>query len=236
MEAALVNSLIFRPAPACAQHARKKFSFCLILWVIGLVAAFSLTFLQQAIGASGFTGIGDNPTVTISLSGVVFFDANRDGQLDNSEYAISGGKVDLYKNNSTTPYATTTVNSIGQYSFTGIGPGAYSIRNETDGNWLPVPGLINGVKQPALSGSANEYSADHWGIENVDLNAGDQATAFNFAAQYYPIQLLSKRMLLASSGDPPFIQAVPEPGTAVILGFAVIAFIVMATKRHYCRK
>jgi hypothetical protein len=201
-----------------------------------LVSAVSLTFSQQAIGASNpITPIGDNPTVTISLSGVVFFDGNQDGMVDNQEVAISGGTIDLYKDSGSTPYATTSVNSVGQYSFTGLAPGTYSIHNMTNGNWLPVPGYINGVKAPATIGLAVQYSTNYWGINNVDLSAGDQATFFNFAAQYYPIQLLSKRMLLASGGQAT-VQAVPEPGTAVMLGFAAIAFIVMATRRRYCQK
>jgi hypothetical protein len=236
MEAALVNSVISRPAPACAQHARKKFSFYLILWVVVLVSAVSLTSSHQAIGASNpITPIGDNPTPTISLSGVVFFDGNQDGTLDNKEIAISGVTIDLYKDGGSTPYATATVNSVGQYSFTGIAPGTYSIHNSMNAYWLPTPGLINGVKTPTTAGLAAQYSTNIWGINNVVLSAGDQATFYNFAAQYYPIQLLSKRMLLATAGEPT-VQAVPEPGTAVMLGFAACAFVVMAAKRRYCQK
>ncbi len=228
-----MNSVIHRPAPACARHARKKFSCCLILWVVGLVVAFSLTFSQQAIGASNtFNPIGDNPTIPVSLSGVVFYDANQNGQLDNGEYAISGGDIELYNGNNLV--ATTTVNSVGQYSFSSLGAGTYSIHNNTDGTWLPVPGIIHTMNQNTIQSSA---SGSGWDISNVTLNAGDQGTMFNFAAQYYPIQLLSKRMLLASSpSSQPLLQAVPEPATAAMLSFAAIAFIVMAAMRRYCKR
>ncbi len=230
-----MNSVIYRPAPACARHARKKFYVCLILWVIGLVVAFSLTFSEQAIGAGTFTPIGDNPTIPASLSGVVFYDANQDGKLDNNEYAISGGEIDLYSGSNLV--ATTTVNSIGQYSFPDLTPGTYSIYNKTNGNWLPAPGVINALNQTTTPSSAID---DGMSIDDVVLNAGDQGVLFNFGAQYYPLQLLSKRMLLASAnpgqGGSPFITAVPEPGTAVVLSFAAIAFIIMAARRRCCKE
>jgi len=227
MEAALVNSVIFRPAPACARHARKKFYVRLILWVIGLVAAFSLTFSEQAVGASTFTPIGDNPTIPASLSGVVFYDANQNGKLDNGEYAISGGNIELFIGSNLV--ATTTVSSVGQYSFNDLTAGTYKLYNTTDGDWLSVPGTIQNLNQPVTSSA----TGDDMTIDNIVLNAGDQGTMFNFGAQYYPIQLLSKRMLLASS---PPINVVPEPGTAVILSFAAIPFIIMAARRRFCQK
>jgi hypothetical protein len=230
MEAALVNSVIYRPAPVCALHARKKFSICLILWVIGLVAAFSLTFSEQAVGAGTFTPIGDNPTIPASLSGVVYFDSNRNGKLDNNEFAISGGNIELFSGSNLV--ATTTVNSVGQYSFKDLDPGTYSIYNTTIGTWLPTPGIIYDSAHTPISNSA---TGNNMQIDNVVLNAGNQGILFNFGAEYYPIQLLSKRMLLAQ-GQPAFIVAVPEPGTAVILSFTAIAFIIMAARRRFCKK
>jgi hypothetical protein len=230
MEAALVNSVIFRPAPACPRHARKKLFYCLILWVIGLVAVFSLTSSEQAIGAvSTFTPIGDNPTVPVSLSGFVFYDANHNGQLNN-EYAIAGVVIDLYENGNPVPVATTTISDNGQYSFTGLSAGTYSVYNKTAGDWLAVPGNITDVSNNAVTTGLGSASSDNTQIDSVILSAGDQATLYNFAAQYYPIQLLSKRMLTIS------IKPIPEPGTAVMLGFAAIAFILMATRQRWCKR
>jgi hypothetical protein len=196
-----------------------------------LVAAFSLTFSEQAVGASTYTPIGTNPTIPASLSGVVFYDSNQNGKLDNNEYAISGGNVELFSGN--TLVATAKVSSVGQYSFNNIAAGTYSIHNMTAGDWLPAPGIIHDINQTSITSLA---TGDNSEIDNVVLNAGDQGTLFNYGAQYYPIQLLSKRMLLASAPDQPFMQAVPEPGTAVILSFAAIAFIIMAARRRCCKK
>jgi hypothetical protein len=224
MEAAFVNSVIYRPAPACAQHARKKFAICLILWVIGLVIASTLTFSQHALGASGYTPIGDNPTIPASLSGVVFYDANHNGKLDTGEYAIGGGNVELLSGNNL--IATAKVNSVGQYSFSDVDPGTYKLYNCVNGSWLAVPGTIyNCIDQDS---SSSQAQGDGCNMYDVELNAGDQGSLFNYAAQYYPIQLLSKRMLLANA--PPLTQAVPEPTTLFMLILTAIPFMFFAAR------
>jgi hypothetical protein len=229
MEAALVNLVIYRPAPACARHARKKFYVCLILWVIGLAAAFSLTLSEQALGVDNpFTPIGDNPTIPASIKGTVYFDANHNKQLDPNEFAISGGSIELFSGSNL--IATTTVGNDGQYFFNDLDAGKYSIYNTIDGTWWADPGYIYGINQITTPSSA---TGDGMSIDNVELKAGDQGYMFMFGAQYYPIQLLTKRMLLASAdGGGPFIIAVPEPGTAIFLGFTAIAFVIIAARRR----
>lgn len=223
-----MNSVIFRPAPACLRHARNKFVYCLILWVIGSVAVFSPTFSEQALGAS-FIVDTDSPTVMCSLSGVVFYDSNQNGKLD-TEWAISGGEVDLYMDGSL--IATTTVSSNGQYYFTGLNPGTYSVYNKTSGDWLAVPGHITNISGSAVTTGLGSANADNSQIDSIILSAGDQARLYNFGAQYYPIQLLSKRLLTASAGDS-IVQAVPEPATAVTLGFALIAIFFMVKRKRW---
>ena len=228
-----MNSIIFRPAPACAHHARKKFSHCLLLWVVGLVIASLLTFSEQAIGASdGFNPDPGSPSIAASLSGVVFYDANHNGQLDPGEYAIGGGNMELFSGS--TLIQTTTVSSTGQYSFSDLDAGTYTLYNPTAGDWLAVPGIILAMDQSTSPSSAT--GSDSY-MYNVVLNGGDTGEIFNYAAQYYPIQLLSKRMLLASSQTTqPLVQAVPEPATALMLSFAAIPFMVMAAMRRYRKK
>lgn len=231
MEAAIVNSVIYRPAPACARHARNKFAYCLILWVTELVAIFFLTSLQHAIGAD-FNPIGNNPTIKTSLSGIVYFDKDKDGNLDQGrELAIAGAKIEFF-NNDTNTLLTTTVNSVGQYSFTDIGPGNYSLYCTTTGNWTPILGSISGMLARSTSDISIQSNNNEWGMGNIQLYSGDIASNFNFAATSYPIGLLSKRLLLASSA-PQIIYAIPEPSTLAMLIVAAFAIGVSVTGRRY---
>ena len=79
-------------------------------------------------GGSANASFGDQQTGTIS--GTTFTDTNGDGTQQASESGLSGVTVDLL-NSSGTVIATTTTAGDGSYSFTGVTPGAYSVR-ETD--------------------------------------------------------------------------------------------------------
>jgi hypothetical protein len=247
MEAALVNSSISRPAPACAKHARTKFSSCLILWVVGLCIAISLTSLQQAIAAEPIITDPDSPIVESFLSGVAFYDANQNGKLDSLEYAIGGVHIELYKTNSDnteTLVKTIITKSDGQYLFDGLAAGNYILVNKTDGIWTPIVGDINSLPANPVAGNAlpaNDTSSNVGSsspgeaeIYNITLQGGDKATMYGFGAQVFPSQLLSKRMLLASS-TPMQITTVPEPASIVLLLIAsAFAIGIGAVGRRYC--
>jgi hypothetical protein len=215
-----VNSATIRPIPACWRHARKTLAFHFNFWVIGLLAVFCLALSQPALG--DFNVDPGSPTVTITLSGVIFFDANHDGQFNN-DYAIAGGEIDLFSNSSLV--ASTTVSKTGQYSFSGLTPGTYTIKNKTSATWQATPGQIKDINGNWLTTGLGTASSDNTQISNIVLSAGDDAELYNFGAQYYPIQLLSKRMLTASS-DGDMLKAVPEPSAVILLltaAFAVFA-------------
>jgi hypothetical protein len=232
MEAALVKPEISRPISACAQHARKCVCDYLIFGVIGLAAMLALTSAQSAIYAADFIGDPESPIVPASLFGVVFFDPNHNGQLDNLEWAISGVTIELWKNGQAAPVATTTVSSTGQYSFLDILPGTYTLKNTTSGNWLPVPGTIYPTSGSVKTTGLGTGDTDQSDITDIVLAAGDKGINYFFAAQDYPIQLLSKRMLLASSLNEQ-THAVPEPSSAIMLIVAAIAVGLGTIGRRY---
>ena len=210
-----------------------NFLFCLSSWVVGLAVVFSLTFSQHAFGAAGaFNPDPGSATIPASVSGVVYFDANHNGTLDTGEYAIGGGTVQLYSG--TTLKATAQVSSTGQYSFSDLDPGTYSLYNTTNGTWTAVPGYIRTMANTVHNSTA---TGNNMQISDVALAAGDTGELFDFGAQYYPIQLLSKRMLLASTptSDTPVVQAVPEPATLLMLSCAAIPFVITATMRRFRR-
>ncbi|MHB1558117.1 MAG: SdrD B-like domain-containing protein, partial [Isosphaeraceae bacterium] len=63
---------------------------------------------------------------TVTLSGEVYDDANGNGQLNNGESGLTSWTVDLVNSANAVVTATTDVN--GHFSFTGVGPGSYTIR------------------------------------------------------------------------------------------------------------
>ncbi len=84
-------------------------------------------------GISTAVNFGDQPIPggnPASISGVVFNDANGNGTQDAGETGLSGVTVDLL-NSGSVVVATTLTAADGSYSFTGLGPGIYTVR-ETD--------------------------------------------------------------------------------------------------------
>jgi hypothetical protein len=100
---------------------------------------------------------------TVTLSGEVFDDQNGDGTIDPGDLGFSGWTVNLL-NSQHQVTATTTTNSSGGYSFTGVGPGAQTIQEVPQTGpggvpfipTIPSTGTIaitpaSGVNQPGLN-------------------------------------------------------------------------------------
>jgi hypothetical protein len=232
-----VNSKISRPPSACARRATKKIVVLLVFWVMGLVTAFSLICPQHALAVStdGMIPIDDNqPSIPVSLSGVLFYDKDHDNTVDvGLDFSIPWSQVELYKDN--VLVKTTTTDSSGFYYFYNLVPGNYGVRNTVDGNFIPVTGRVASITNKDIS-ELGEPDAEKDGIYNITLSSGDQAYLYNFAAQAYPMQLISKKMLLASSAGTAIVQAVPEPSTFIMLVSAGIVFGAARVYRRNSRK
>ncbi len=72
-----------------------------------------------------------------TFSGEVFNDCNGNGTLDGGESGIAGWTVKLL-NSSNAVVATTTTDSSGNYSFTGVGPGSYTIQEVQQSGYTPT--------------------------------------------------------------------------------------------------
>ena len=72
---------------------------------------------------------------TVTLSGEVYGDTNGDGQLDGSESGLSGWTVDLL-GSSNQLVASTTTEPDGSFSFTGVGPGSYTIEESRPAGYV----------------------------------------------------------------------------------------------------
>jgi hypothetical protein len=227
MEAAPVNSVIFRPYCACAQHARKFVNILVISSFIGLVTACLLT---SPVFAADLNPTDDSqPTLPASLSGYAYYDKNQNSKMDPTDYGIAGVTIKLFDmNNLVTPVATATTDSTGKYSFPSLDAGTYAVFNTTpNGNWTPTKGFVDGASTGTVVTETSE-------ISDILLKSLDTGKYFNFAGALYPVQLLSKRMLTSSGGNK--ITPVPEPSTVVMLLVAAIGLGAWTTGRRYCRK
>jgi len=63
---------------------------------------------------------------TVAISGQVFTDSNGDGVSNGTDSGLAGWTVDLV--NSLNQVVSTTTGSDGSFSFTGVGPGSFSIK------------------------------------------------------------------------------------------------------------
>lgn len=109
-------------------------------------AGISLTLAagQQSAG----NNLGDVAGATIT--GTVFNDANGNRKLDGQEKGLSGWVVYIALNNGLTfqpgdPTATTDAN--GQFTFTGLLPGTYTIRIEPKAGWMQTLPASNAGQQ-----------------------------------------------------------------------------------------
>src|SRR5262249_12893200 len=71
----------------------------------------------------------------LTLSGTVFSDLDADGVQQVGEPGAPGWVLDLFVNGGSTPSALATTDANGNYSFTGIGPGTFRVREEAQPGW-----------------------------------------------------------------------------------------------------
>lgn len=79
---------------------------------------------------SGSTGNDFAEIIQSSISGRVFLDQNNNGIQNGADTAISGVTIELL-DNAGTVITTTTTDASGDYSFTNLNPGTYSVREPT---------------------------------------------------------------------------------------------------------
>jgi len=153
-----------------------------------------------------------------SLTGYAFYQSN------GISWGVAGASIQLL-DASNGPLRTTKTDATGLYTFNELEPGTYSVRNTTpNANWTPV--VVNGAEASVTATEAE--------IDNITLDSDDENALYSFSADRYPLQLVSKRMLLASGGSK--ITPVPEPSTAVTLILGAIALGAWAVGRCYFKK
>lgn len=171
------------------------------------------------------------------LSGFVYIDRDNNGQLAFSddlhpEWVLSNVEIKLYSvvNNVETLLSTIFTGANGQYTFSNLNAGTYSIRQTqpigyVDGiDTLGVIHGLNGSENPAGSSVGTSPSSDYFkNIVLVDNSRGDM---FNFGERGLAPGYVSKRYLLGTA-DPmvftPPPELAPEPATIASAATALLA-------------
>ena len=125
-------------------------------------------YIDQITLDSGVDGTDNDfgELAAAAVSGTVWNDANNDGVKQATETAISGVTVQLSGSDdrANDVETTTTTNTLGAYSFTGLRPGTYTLTTDQPASYLPgkvVAGSETGVvaTQPTLQGGQGQASS-----------------------------------------------------------------------------
>ena len=115
------------------------------------------TYSETAASGQNETGLVFGIYQLATFSGEVFNDSNGNGTLDSGEPGIAGWTVDLVNSASTT-VASATTNSSGDYSFTDIGPGSYTIEEVQQPGYTPTtPTSIAVTVASGLDSTGNNF-------------------------------------------------------------------------------
>jgi uncharacterized surface anchored protein len=110
-----------------------------------------------------------------SLSQVVWFDADRDGRLDNGETGAAGVKVVLLDANGVAvPGASATTDADGHYQFTNLAPGKYSV--QFDKSSLPAGYDFTSAAQGGPGGVGSDADTGTGKTAQVTLASGQDLT------------------------------------------------------------
>ncbi|NJP07886.1 MAG: hypothetical protein HC837_20820, partial [Chloroflexaceae bacterium] len=141
----------------------------------------------------GDTDANSNLTVdfgfyTLSLGNLVWEDANNNGVVDSGEAGIAGVTVNLYDSDGNL-VATTTTDSNGNYLFTGLNEGDYTVEIETPAGYISSSGTngsTSGDYEPAPDPNDDEDDDDNGTTDGsvirsdpITLEAGNEPDVDN---------------------------------------------------------
>ena len=186
------------------------------------------------------------------LSGLVYLDVNENGYPDPADWGICGATVTLIKqgDGSFSPFSVYTT-SYGSYLFDGasasnhggLPEGTYTIRLDTTSAMHGVQGLgtlwdlqtnlpLPFAQQTSYQGTTSDNGLQNQSFTDIYLPLGTAGTGYDFGEGIYPIQLVSKRMILTTN-DVQHVT-VPEPGMLALLAVGGITWAVAGLRRR-CR-
>ncbi|MBC7287248.1 MAG: DUF1416 domain-containing protein [Armatimonadetes bacterium] len=155
---------------------------------------------------------------TGSVSGIVFYDADEDGQHDPDELLLEGIAVQLLDSNGRV-VAQTNTDQHGAFKFTDVAAGAYTVRillPETEQRYTVVT-TGNADGQPVEVVQGQEAQADFGlslNLETVQQDLGTAITGGGLSPGYWRHQVLLAIYQAAKSGEcpvPPDAIKKPQP-------------------------
>ena len=116
--------------------------------------------------------------VPASISGVVFVDGNINGVRDGNEPPIPGTRVylDGVADDGTRVATSVLTDTAGAYTFTGLRPGTYTVREQQ-----PDGTFYDGIDAVGTIGGRTVGTLGNDILSNVRLNGGDNGVQYNFS-------------------------------------------------------
>ncbi|MFC3814382.1 SdrD B-like domain-containing protein [Lysobacter sp. GCM10012299] len=138
-----------------------------------------ISTIDLAVGNGQGTefNFGENPQDT-AISGRVWLDLNNNGVIDTGEAGIAGIGIRLAgtTNNGVPVLRDTTTDADGNYAFTTIVPGTYTVTELTQ-----PPGTFNGITVVgSLGGTATDLATTPSAISGIVTTAAVAGTGYNF--------------------------------------------------------
>jgi protocatechuate 3,4-dioxygenase beta subunit len=148
---------------------------------------------------------GTNPVGTGTLSGRVALDVNQNGVLtDAGDVGLAGVTVSLYRANGAF-VASRLTDGNGNYTFTGVAPGSYTLRQGATPGYddgRDYVGQVNGRAEGRLDGDD--------AISNITLAAGQGGAGYNFTEKLQT-GVISGRVILDGNQNGSFDDAGDRP-------------------------
>ena len=173
------------------------------------ITGIVLTTPGATASANNFAEIPNNST----LSGRVWLDSNNNGNLDTTEAGIAGVVIELSGTDSSgrTVARSTTTDASGNYSFDGLSPGSYTVRQPSQ-----PAGTVNGATVPGSNGgTATAVATTPSALSAINLGVGGSASANNFGE--VPAGSLSGRVYADNNND-----GVVDAGEAGLSGVTLV--------------
>ena len=182
------------------------------------------TYSEKTSGGQNVGGLVFGIYQLATFSGEVFNDSNGNGAIDGGEAGIAGWTVELL-NSSNAVAASTTTDSGGNYSFTGVGPGSYTIEEVQQSGYSPTTATTIAVAAASgLVSTGNNFGefqiSTLSGEAYNDLNGNGTLDSGDNALSGWTVNLLNSSSQIVDStttdshGDYTF--TVKNPGTYTV--------------------